>query len=97
MFPLGVENMAHMLIRHRVQDFGKWKPAYDAHRQARTAAGLKDLQLWHNVDDPNEIVLLFEASDIAKAKAFAASPELKERMTTAGVIGPPTIVFLSSD
>ena len=22
--------MAYMLIRHRVQDFGKWKPAYDA-------------------------------------------------------------------
>ena len=89
--------MAHMLIRHKVQDFGKWKAAYDAHRQARAAAGLKDLHLWHNVDDPNEIILLFEASDVGKAKAFAASPDLKERMTAAGVIGPPDIFFLSGE
>jgi hypothetical protein len=86
-----------MLIRHKVQDFGKWKPAYEAHRQARAAAGLKDLHLWRNVDHPNEIILLFEASDVAKAKAFATSQDLKERMTAAGVMGPPDIVFLSGD
>jgi hypothetical protein len=89
--------MAHMLIRHRVQDFGKWKPAFDAHRQARAAAGLKDVHLWRNVDDRNEIVLLFEASDVARAKAFAASPDLREKMTAAGVVGAPDIVFLSGD
>ncbi len=89
--------MAYMLIRHRVQDFGKWKPAYDAHRQTRATAGLKDLHLWHNVDDPNEIFLLFEASDVAKAKAFAASTDLKEKMTAAGVMGSPDIFFLSAD
>jgi hypothetical protein len=89
--------MAHMLIRHRIQDFSTWKPAYDAHQQARKAAGLKDLHLWRNVDDPNEIVLLFEASDVAKAKAFAASSDLKEKMTAAGVIGSPDIIFLSTD
>jgi hypothetical protein len=88
--------MAHMLIRHRVHDFDKWKVAYDSHRQVRAAAGLKDLHLWRNVDDPREIFLLFEAADVAKAKAFAKSAELKERMTTAGVIGPPDISFLSA-
>jgi hypothetical protein len=45
---------------------------------------------WHSVDDPNEIIVLFEASDVGKAKAFAASPDLKERMTAAGVIGHRT-------
>ena len=88
--------MAHMLIRHRVHDFDRWKALYDAHRQTRAAAGLKDLHLWRNVDDPKEIFLLFEAADVAKAKAFAMSADLKERMTTAGVIGPPGISFLSA-
>ncbi len=88
--------MSHMLIRHRVQDFKIWKTAYDAHRQFRSAAGLKDLHLWHNLDDPQEIFLLFEAADIAKAKAFAASADLKEKMTAAGVIGPPDIFFLTT-
>jgi len=88
--------MAYMLIRHRVHDFDKWKTAYDAHRQTRAAAGLKDLHLWHNVNDPKEIFLLFEAADVVKAKAFAKSADLKERMAAAGVIGPPDISFLSA-
>lgn len=89
--------MAHMLIRHEVQDFGKWKQAYDAHQQARAAAGLKDLHLWRNAEDSNEVSLLFEVADVAKAKAFAESPELKERMSNAGIMGPPDIFFLSGD
>lgn len=88
--------MAHLIVRHAVQDFAKWKPVYDAHRSARQAAGLKDLFLWHNADKPNDIVLLFEVSDIARAKAFAASSDLKEKMAAAGVVGPPDIVFLSA-
>jgi hypothetical protein len=88
--------MVHVLIRHKVQDFDKWKPAYDAHQQARAAAGLQDLHLWHNIDEPNEIVLLFEVADVEKAKAFARSSDLKERMRDAGVMGAPDIFFLSS-
>ena len=87
--------MAHLIVRHTVQDFAKWKPVYDADRTARQAAGLKDLFLWRNADKPNELVLLFEVSDIAKAKAFTTTPDLKEKMTAAGVLGPPDIVFLS--
>lgn len=89
--------MAYMLIRHKVRDFGQWKPVYDAHQSARAAAGLKDLRLWHNADDRNDIFLLFEAADLAKAKAFAASADLKEKMTSAGVTGQPEIFFLAAD
>lgn len=89
--------MAHMLIRHRVQDFDKWKSAYNEHQSVRVAAGLKDLRLWHNADDLNDIFLLFEAADVAKTKAFAASADLKEKMTSAGVIGKPEIFFLQGD
>jgi hypothetical protein len=88
--------MVHMLVRHKVEEFGKWKPIYDEHQEARAAAGLKDLHLWHNIDDPNEIVLLFEISDVEKAKAFVQSPDLKERMAAAGVISTPDILFLST-
>ena len=89
--------MAHMLVRHKVQDFRQWKPAYDAHQQDRAAAGLKDLHLWHNIDEPDEIVLLFEISDVEKAKAFVESKDLKERMKTARVTATPDILFLGSD
>jgi hypothetical protein len=88
--------VAHLIVRHTVQDFAKWKPVYDAHRSSRQAAGLKDLFLWHNADKPNELVLLFEVSDVTKAKAFTMSSDLKDKMAAAGVVGPPDIVFLSA-
>src|ERR671921_1145996 len=83
--PTGGSNLAHLLIRHQVQDFDQWQPAYDAHQQARAAAGLQDLHLWRNGDDPNDIFLLFEVADVDKARTFVESKDLNERMTTAGV------------
>jgi hypothetical protein len=38
---------------------------------------------------------LFEASDLAKAKEFLGSSELKKKMQEDGVQGAPEIVFLS--
>jgi len=87
--------MAYVIIQHKVADFGKWKPAYDGHRPAREAAGLKDIHLWRNEDDSNEVIVLFESSDPAKARDFINSTDLKEKMKTAGVQGAPDIVFLS--
>ena len=87
--------MAHLIVRHTVQDFAKWKAVYDAHQSSRQAAGLKDLFLWRNADKPNELILLFEVSDVTRAKAFTMSPDLKDKMTAAGVVGPPDIVFLA--
>jgi hypothetical protein len=35
--------MAHLMVRHKVADFAKWKPVFDGHHPTREAAGLKDL------------------------------------------------------
>ena len=87
--------MVHILIRSKVADFGKWKPLYQDHRSAREAAGLKELHLWRNEGDPTEVIVLFQTSDLAKAKEFIGSSDLKERMQAAGVQGAPDILFLS--
>jgi hypothetical protein len=89
--------MAHLLIRHQVQDVGQWQPMYDAHQADRAAAGLQELKLWHNSDDSNEIVLLFEISDVEQAKAFVESKDLNERMTAAGVTATSDSLFLASN
>jgi hypothetical protein len=85
----------HMLVRHKVSDFEKWKSVYDEHRPARETAGLKDLYLWRNEGDPSEIILLFEVSDVVSAKAFTNSFDAKEKMQAAGVLGSPDVVLLS--
>ena len=86
--------MIHMLVRHKVADFSKWKPVYDAPSSARQKAGLKEEHLLRNADDPNEVILLFSADDLDKAKAFAASDELRQAMQKAGVSDKPDVYFL---
>ena len=86
--------MPYVLVRHKVADFSKWKPAYDAHLPARQKAGLKEEHLLRNTDDRNEVILLFEAADVQKAKEFGASSDLREAMQKAGVIDKPDIYFL---
>lgn len=86
--------MSYLLVRHKVADFSKWKLAYDDHLRAREEAGLKEAHLLRNIDNPNEVVLLLEAEDVQKARDFAASSDLQERMQQAGVIDRPDACFL---
>jgi len=86
--------MTYLLIRHRVADFATWKPAFDAHATARATAGLTDVDLLRDLDDPNQIVHLFEVSDLQKAKEFSNSSSLREVMQAAGVIDQPDLYFL---
>jgi heme-degrading monooxygenase HmoA len=86
--------MMHMLVRHKVADFAKWKPVYDAHLSARHKAGLKEEHLFRNAEDPNEVLLLFSVEDVDKAKAFTASDDLRQAMKNAGVSDKPDVYFL---
>lgn len=86
--------MSYMMIRHKVRDFDAWKPGYDGHLPAREAAGLREVNLLRNIDDPQEVVVLFEVSDLEKARAFTASEDLKQKMQEVGVIDRPDIYYL---
>lgn len=85
-----------MLIRHKVADFNTWKVGYDAHQAMRTEAGLTEKYPLRSTDDSDEVVALFEARDIDRAKAFAASAELREKMQELGVADRLDIDFLNS-
>jgi hypothetical protein len=87
--------MPFMLVRSKVRDFKTWKPAYDAHLHVRIDAGLTEKYLLRSADDANEIVILFEAQDLSRARAFAGSADLRERMQESGVIDRPDIYFLN--
>jgi hypothetical protein len=87
--------MSFMLVRSKVRDFKVWKTAYDGHQAMRDNAGLTEKYLLRNADDANEIVILFEVQDLTRAKAFASSADLRERMQESGVVDKPDIYFLN--
>ena len=84
-----------LLVRHKVRDFSEWKRGYDAHLPKRKEAGLAEKHLLRSAGDPNEVVLLFEATDMSRAKAFAESADLRETMQALGVIDKPDLYFLN--
>ncbi len=86
---------SYLLVRHKVRDFKIWKVGYDAHRPKRDEAGLTEKYLLRSADDPNEVVALFEAEDLSRAKAFATSADLREKMQELGVVDKPDIYFLN--
>ncbi len=86
--------MPHLLIHHKVQDFPAWKAIYDDHKPARDTATLTELHLLQGANDPNELVILYEAQDLGKVREFLTSDDLKEAMGRAGVVGEPTLVEL---
>jgi hypothetical protein len=86
---------AFVLIRHKVRDFPEWKRGYDAHLPKRAAAGLTERHLLRNAADPNEVVILLEAQDLDRAKAFGASADLRETMQKVGVVDKPDVYYLN--
>jgi len=88
--------MGMMIVRHKVKDYSKWRPMFDAHVDKQKAAGLSNPRVHRSADDQSEIVIVFDTMGTKRAKEFAASPELKETMMKAGAIDAPTIYFLES-
>ena len=86
--------MPYILVRHRVEDYERWKVAFDEHGSAREQGGSRGGQLFRNMDDPSETLILLEWDDLDKARQFARSDDLREAMQRAGVTDQPTIYFL---
>ena len=51
-------------------------------------------RVFQGVDDPNEVTILFDVADIARAKEFAGSADLKTAMEGAGVVVAPSFHYL---
>ena len=83
--------MVRLFVRHKVSDYTAWRKVYDAFDSDRTKLGVKGHAVYQNVDDANDVTAWHDFDDLASAKAFAGSSELKTAMNGAGVVGAPTL------
>ena len=88
--------MPAIIIRHRVADFDKWLEAYEDHAAARKAAGAIKSVVWQDVSDENNVFILVKVDDLARAREFVASDELKQAMQAAGVLEEPSVHFVEN-
>jgi heme-degrading monooxygenase HmoA len=86
--------MVYIQVQHTVEDFQRWKAAFDENASARKAGGgTGKNDILRDAENPNQLVVLLEWDELGKARQFAQSQELREAMQNAGVVGPPTVRF----
>jgi quinol monooxygenase YgiN len=86
--------MPYVLVRHKVEDYGKWNKVFDEHGATRKASGCKGGQIFRSADNPNELVILLEWNETEKARQFVQSDDLRQTMQRAGVSDQPDVHFL---
>jgi uncharacterized protein with LGFP repeats len=82
-----------MYAKHEVTDYAAWRKAYNDFDKARRKLGVTAQVVYQSADNPNDVTVTHDFKSLDKAKAFAASPELKTAMEKAGVKGAPQIWF----
>ena len=71
------------------------KKGFDAHESICNKAGFKVSGVYSDVKNPNTVTIIGEFPSAAAAEAFFSSPDLKETMVKAGVVGKPDIKVLA--
>ena len=81
--------MPHLFVRHSVENFDAWKPAFDEDATNRSSFGISNLALHQGIDNPNDVTAVFNVESVARAQEYLQSDELREGMEKAGVQGMP--------
>jgi uncharacterized protein (DUF1330 family) len=78
----------YMIVRQEVKDLAQFQHAFDQMKPHRQAAGLNDLGQFCDSEDRETVLVLMEANDIEKAKAFWHSTVFAKGREAAGIVGP---------
>jgi hypothetical protein len=82
--------MAKLFLHHPVADFDKWRPVYDGDLARRDAAGLTNVHVLRDADDPTSVWLVADG-DASAVEEMLRDPALAETMRAAGVTAPPKL------
>ncbi len=83
--------MATLIIRHKVEDYVRWKRGYDEADWLRKQHGITFASVHRGESDPNEVIAVHRFKDMKGAKDFAKDvPAIMEKI---GVIGTPEVWF----
>ncbi len=85
--------MPTLFLKHKVKSYDSWRPNYDRHLTKRAEAGLREIGVYRDAKDPNDLLIVWATDDVNQAKTFINSPDLKSKMKEAGVVSEPKVWF----
>ena len=83
-----------MLCRNEAANYSQWKKVSDSHAEAQRPSGLHLQRLWRGLDDPHEVFMLFDVTDLEKARSFVTSPNVPDAERLSGLLEQPDIYFM---
>ncbi len=86
--------MAWIHVRHRVEDYNKWKAVYDQTAEFKHRLGWKRYRLYQVAGDRQDILVMEEFTTLEQARTFLNSDDLKQALRVAGIVGQPEILLL---
>ncbi len=81
--------MAWIHVRHRVEDYPKWKEGFDSTTEHKRSHGWKAYRLFAIEGDNNHVLVMEEFETPDQAREFLGSEYLREAMSRAGVSDQP--------
>jgi hypothetical protein len=86
----------NLTVHLKVKDYATWRTAYDGRETSRVSAGITNGRVFRRAEDPNDVVILQDVADVAKARTWLASDEIKAAMEKSGVVGSPNVRFAAT-
>ena len=89
-------NKENLTVRLKVKDFNAWRTSYNENEKDRASAGITNGRVFRSAEDPNDVVILQDVADVAKARTWFGSDDLKAAMQKSGVLGSPNVRFAAA-
>ena len=86
--------MPYVLIQHQVKDYATLEKVFLDDGERRRRSGSKGGRLLRNVDDPGNLIAIFEWDGLERANEFANGLELHEAMEWASAGTTSTVMVL---
>jgi hypothetical protein len=86
----------NVTIHLKVKDYATWRSGYDGNEKSRVSAGITNGRVFRKAEDPNDVVILEDVADVAKARTWLGSDDMKALMQKSGVLGSPNVRFAAA-
>ncbi|HET7077856.1 MAG TPA: hypothetical protein VFM49_10450 [Chloroflexia bacterium] len=86
--------MAWIHVRHRVQNYNKWKETYDKTAGYKRHEGWKRYRVYQVSGDREDLIVMEQFATLEQARAYAGSQFLRDAFEQEGVVGQPEILLL---
>ena len=83
----------NLTVHFKVKDYAAWRTSYDGREKSRLSAGMSNGRVFRSAENPNDVVILQDVADVAKARIWLGSDETKAAREKGGVVGSPNIRF----